>query len=164
MTIPQKRNAQDAPVAVDAVPDTFDGITGTANKRTENLADIAGARDVQTGDDLNAQNATGLRDYVGNLPFFSLQSNGAPGFARVVIRGISGVTLNATTATYIDDVAVSESGSGVAGGFLTADLDPADLERVELLKGPQGALYGRSEGHTVELQPIMRTSSAVYCL
>src|SRR3546814_14341271 len=75
--------------------------------------------DLQTGDDLNAQNATGLRDYVGNMPGVSLQSNGAPGFARVVIRGISGVTLNATTATYIDDVAVSASGSGVAGGFLT---------------------------------------------
>src|SRR3546814_6198287 len=100
--------------------------------------------DLQTGDDLNAQNATGLRDYVGNMPGVSLQSNGAPGFARVVIRGISGVTLNATTATYIDDVAVSASGSGVAGGFLTPDLDPADLERVELLKGPQGALYGAS--------------------
>src|SRR3546814_7955117 len=96
--------------------------------------------DLQTGDDLNAHDATGLRDYVGNMPGVSLQSNGAPGFARVVIRGISGVTLNATTATYIDDVAVSASGSGVAGGFLTPDLDPADLERVELLKGPQGAL------------------------
>src|SRR3546814_8023538 len=60
------------------------------------------------------------------------------------MRRSSGVTLKATTATYIDDVAVSAPGSGVAGGFLTPDLDPADLERVELLKGPQGALYGAS--------------------
>src|SRR3546814_20152864 len=75
------------------------------------------------------------------MPGVSLQSNGAPGFARVVIRGISGVTLNATTATYIDAVAVSASGSGVAGGFLTPALDPADLERVALLKDPPGALY-----------------------
>src|SRR3546814_9972683 len=96
------------------------------------------------------------------MPGVSLQSNGASGFARVVIRGISGVTLNATTATYIDDVAVSASGSGVAGGFLTPDLDPADLERVELLKGPQGAL--RSEEHTSELQSLMRISYAVFCL
>src|SRR3546814_10376868 len=48
MTIPQQLHAQAAPVAVEAVPDTFDGITVTANKRTENLADIAGAIDVQT--------------------------------------------------------------------------------------------------------------------
>src|SRR3546814_6042619 len=127
------------------------------------------------------------------------------------MRRSSGVTLKATTATYIDDVAVRASGSGVAGGFLTPDLDPADLERVELLKGPQGALYGASgpggvlkyvtrppdterfsagakeqlsidrrggtgyslrahanlplptgsQAHTSELQPLMRTSTAV---
>src|SRR3546814_18108164 len=87
MTIPQQLHAQAAPAAVEAVPDTFDGITVTANKRTENLADIAGAIDVQTGDDLTAQNPTGLRDYVGNIPGVSPQPNGAPGFARAVLLG-----------------------------------------------------------------------------
>lgn len=121
-----------------------DDIIVTANKREERLSNIAGAVNVQTGDDLNQANATGLRDYIGNLPSVSLQTNGAPGFGRINIRGISGVTLDATAGTYIDDVPISAAGQGAAGGFLTPDLDPADLERVEVLKGPQGTLYGAS--------------------
>src|SRR3546814_16814635 len=92
MTIPQQLHAQAAPVAVEAVPDTFDGITVTANKRTENMADIAGAIDVQTGADLKAHTATGLRDDLGNMPGLTVHANGAHGCAGVVVPRMRGGT------------------------------------------------------------------------
>ena len=121
-----------------------DEIVVTANKRAEKLSNIGGAISVETGEDLNAANANGLRDYVGNLPNVTLQTNGAPGFGKVIVRGISSVTLGATTGTYIDEVPIGSSTMFAAGGFLTPDLDPADLDHVEVLKGPQGTLYGAS--------------------
>lgn len=119
-------------------------IVVTANKRVEKLSNIAGAISVETGEELNAANANGLRDYVGNLPNVTLQTNGAPGFGKIIVRGISSVTLGATTGTYIDEVPIGSSTMFAAGGFLTPDLDPADLDHVEVLKGPQGTLYGAS--------------------
>ncbi|MGS1016946.1 TonB-dependent receptor [Allosphingosinicella humi] len=121
-----------------------DEIVVTANKRAEKLSNIGGAISVETGEELNAANANGLRDYVGNLPNVTLQTNGAPGFGKVIVRGISSVTLGATTGTYIDEVPIGSSTMFAAGGFLTPDLDPADLDHVEVLKGPQGTLYGAS--------------------
>jgi outer membrane receptor protein involved in Fe transport len=135
--------AQEAPAPKPA--DTVgEEIVVTANKRAEKLSNIAGAVSVETGEDLDAANANGLRDYVGNLPNVTLQTNGAPGFGKVIVRGISSVTLGATTGTYIDEVPIGSSTMFAAGGFLTPDLDPADLDHVEVLKGPQGTLYGAS--------------------
>ena len=116
----------------------------TATKREERLTNIAGGLSVETGEELDEANANGLRDYVGNLPNVTLQTNGAPGFGKIIVRGISSITLGATTGTYIDDVPIGSSTMFAAGGFLTPDLDPADLARVEVLKGPQGTLYGAS--------------------
>src|SRR3546814_8132233 len=131
---------------------------------------------VETGEKLDRQNANGLQDYVGNLPNVSLQTFGSPGLAKVIIRGINSVTFNATTGTYIDDIPFGSSTLFAGGALLTPDLDPSILERVEVLKGPQGTLYGasapggvikfvtRSEEHTSELQSLMRLSYAVFCL
>lgn len=135
--------AQDSP-GPGGYAGALEEIVVTANKREEKLSTVAGSISVETGEELAAMNANGLRDYVGNLPNVSLQTNGAPGFGKVIIRGISSVTLGATTGTYIDDVPVGSSTMFAAGGFLTPDLDPADLDRVEVLKGPQGTLYGAS--------------------
>jgi outer membrane receptor protein involved in Fe transport len=66
------------------------------------------------------------------------------GQQTIIIRGIAPQLNSPTTATYIDDVPVgSTSGSG-AGAELAVDLDPAELQRVEVLKGPQGTIYGSS--------------------
>src|SRR3546814_866341 len=99
---------------------------------------------VETGEKLDRQNANGLQDYVGNLPNVSLQTFGSPGLAKVIIRGINSVTFNATTGTYIDDIPFGSSTLFAGGALLTPDLDPSILERVEVLKGPQGTLYGAS--------------------
>src|SRR3546814_3211345 len=107
----------------------------------------------------------------------------------IILRGLNTgpQQISNTAATYIDDAPFSASGFLSAGTFITPDPDIADLDRVEVLKGPQGTLYGanslgglvrivsrrpqldefsglRSEEHTSELQSLMRISYAVFCL
>lgn len=138
-------------------------IVVTANKRAEPLSSVAMAISVETGEKLDRQNSNGLQDYVGNLPNVSLQTFGSPGLAKVIIRGINSVTFNATTGTYIDDIPFGSSTLFAGGALLTPDLDPSILERVEVLKGPQGTLYGASApGGVIKFvtrQPDTRTFS-----
>ncbi len=62
----------------------------------------------------------------------------------VSIRGISPQSSGATVATYIDDIPFGGSSALSETAWYWPDIDPADLERVEVLKGPQGTLYGAS--------------------
>ncbi len=139
--------APHAVLAQDAKPAAAPGddvIIVTANKRAEALTSVAMAISVETGEKLSRQNANGLMDYLGNMPNVSLQTFGSPGLAKVVVRGVNSNTFSATTGTYIDDVPFGSSTLFAGGALLTPDLDPSILERVELLKGPQGTLYGAS--------------------
>src|SRR3546814_14375296 len=62
----------------------------------------------------------------------------------IILRGLNTgpQQISNTAATYIDDAPFSASGFLSAGTFITPDPDIADLDRVEVLKGPQGTLYG----------------------
>ena len=116
----------------------------TASKRTEDIEHVGGAVSAISGDVLAERSADSLQDYVAFIPGLSLQSQGAAGYGVVTIRGIAPQGNGATVATYIDESPVGASGNTTESAFFTADLDPSDLERVEVLKGPQGTLYGAS--------------------
>lgn len=116
----------------------------TANKREENLQDIGAGISVVGAPQLDALAANSLADFIQEVPGVSLQSFGAPGYGSIAIRGVSPQSVGATVSTYIDDIPVGGSSAVGEGGEYTPDLDPADIERVEVLKGPQGTLYGAS--------------------
>ena len=116
----------------------------TASKRAEDIEQVGGAVSAISGDVLAERSADSLQDYVAFIPGLSLQSQGAAGYGVVTIRGIAPQGNGATVATYIDESPVGASGNTTESAFFTADLDPSDLERVEVLKGPQGTLYGAS--------------------
>ena len=116
----------------------------TANKRSENLQDIGAGISAVTSQQLDTLQANSLQDYLQLVPGVALQSFGAPGYGSVEIRGIAPQSVGATVATYIDNIPIGGSSSFAAGGEYTPDVDPADLQRVEVLKGPQGTLYGAS--------------------
>jgi iron complex outermembrane recepter protein len=114
----------------------------TANKREEKLQDIGAGISVVTDKRLDQLAANSLADFLQDVPGVNLQSFGAPGYGTVEIRGISPQSVGASTSTYIDNIPVSASSSVGENADFLPDLDPADIQSVEVLKGPQGTLYG----------------------
>jgi iron complex outermembrane recepter protein len=127
---------------------SLEEIVVTAQKRTERLQDVPMGVGVVSGDTVTALNMTHLTDMSAMVPGLEVSSvAGSPGSVTVTLRGISdGATgsSTATTAIYIDNVPVSASSSYADGGADTVDLFPFDLDRMEVLQGPQGTLYGAS--------------------
>jgi iron complex outermembrane recepter protein len=116
----------------------------TANKREEKLQDIGAGISVVTDKRLDQLAANSLADYIQDIPGVNLQSFGAVGYGTVEIRGISPQSVGASSSIYIDNIPISASSSVGENATFLPDLDPADIQNVEVLKGPQGTLYGAS--------------------
>ena len=116
----------------------------TAQRRTENLQDVPLAIQALSGDTLAQLNVTTMDEYIKYLPSVSTASMG-PGQSNVYMRGLSvgalGTQGSGTNGTW-PNVAVylDEQSTQVPGRNL--DLYTADLERIEVLTGPQGTLFG----------------------
>jgi iron complex outermembrane recepter protein len=119
-------------------------ITVTAQKREERQQDVPIAMTVLDPQTLSENGQARLLDYFATVPGLSVQGNGfLPGTMYLTIRGLStGINQNSTVATIIDDVPVGSGSEIVFGNFSSPDIDPSDLARIEVLKGPQGTLYG----------------------
>lgn len=124
-------------------PTQLGSITVTANKRDERLQDVPMAVSVLSDTQLERQSATGFADYATQVPGLNTISSGQ-GWTQLVLRGITSGSHqpNATVGTYIDDTPYGSSTIYAAGSMLTPDLDPSDIQRIEVLRGPQGTLYG----------------------
>lgn len=133
---PATSSSSGAPVELGA-------IVVTANKRSERLQDVPMAVSALPGYQLERESAVKFSDYATRVPGLNVISGGQ-GLTQLVLRGItSGATQsNATVGTYIDNAPYGSSTVYSAGSLLTPDIDPADLERIEVLRGPQGTLYG----------------------
>ncbi len=120
----------------------LDSVVVTANKRVENVRDVGASISVIGERQLENMSASSLTDYAALIPGMQVQSSGTPGLTSVSLRGISTLSSGATVATYIDEVPVGSSGIYQSAGSLMLDLLPYDISRVEVLRGPQGTLYG----------------------
>jgi outer membrane receptor protein involved in Fe transport len=118
-----------------------DEVVVTAQKRAENVQNVPASVSVLGEQRLERLNATQLSDFSAYVPGFTVSSGGIPGAARLTLRGIASNT-SATVATYVDDIPLGSSSSYGDRGSLSLDLFPYDVSRVELLRGPQGTLYG----------------------
>ena len=125
--------------------DTLNEIVVTAQKREEALKDVPISLVVVSADELNDRHITSLEDLPSAVPGLSYASAGNSHYIQ--IRGISDIVgSNSTIGMYIDDADVT------LGGAASAQINPVtyDLERVEVLRGPQGTLYGDgSSGGTI---------------
>jgi len=116
----------------------------TAQKRSERLQDVPVSISVVDGRNLADQGVKQLTDYAAYVPGMYVDSNGTPGQATVSLRGLGPLGSSATVSTYIDEGPVGSSGIYNSTSVLTFELMPHDVERVEVLRGPQGTLYGAS--------------------
>jgi len=148
-TAPRPAAAQVSPKAEDT--SGLEAIIVTSTRREESLQSVPQSVSVLTGGDLAAQGITAVDQYTSSVPGLSFNRTGfgdRDGL-DLTIRGISNTRLAdstagtgaLTTGFYIDDVAV-----------LPVDVFLYDVARMEVLKGPQGTLFGQaSMGGTVRM-------------
>jgi iron complex outermembrane recepter protein len=116
----------------------------TAQKRSERLIDVPLSVSVLSSSELANLGATQLRDFANTVPGLSFTSTGA-GQSTLSLRGVTtGVPIGATVGVYVDDVPYGSSGPFAYGAQLALDVGLFDLDRIEVLRGPQGTLYGSS--------------------
>lgn len=135
--LPEPVWAQDAPEAGDG-----DGIIiVTAQKREQLLVDVPLSITVVSGETLERQQAVNFQDYLKLVPGLQLNQT-TPGFGRLVLRGLNTGGVASTVAVYMDETVFGSSTSGTNGSILAGDFDTFDIARIEVLRGPQGTLYG----------------------
>ncbi|MBB6252140.1 TonB-dependent receptor [Nitrospirillum iridis] len=116
----------------------------TAQKRGENIQDVPAAVSAVSSQMLHDLHATQLTDIGAYVPALQIDSAGSPGQTTISMRGIAPIGRGATVATYIDDAPVGSSSTYGGGNAFALDLLPYDVQRLEVLRGPQGTLYGAS--------------------
>jgi len=137
--IPSLAFAQTAPASGTTVGE----VVVTANKRAEKLKDVAQEVTSISGSALALQQAAHFEDYVTLVPGFNLVS-AQEGQSRLVLDGVNAGGDSATVATYVDETPYGSATGLANGGVLAPDLDTFDVNRIEVLRGPQGTLYGAS--------------------
>jgi len=124
--------------------DSIQEITVTAQRRTENIQNVPISIQALTAETLKQLSVTTFSDYVKYLPNVTAPSNG-PGQSNIFMRGLSVGSAGSQSsgsiggfpnvAIYLDE----QSGQLPARNL---DIYAADLERIEILEGPQGTLFG----------------------
>jgi outer membrane receptor protein involved in Fe transport len=115
----------------------------TAQKRKEAIAEIPASVTVVGGPQLEQRRADDFQDLVPLVPGLSV-TTARPGVTRVTLRGINTGGVASTVGVYFDDVPFGSSSGLANGAVVSGDFDTFDVARVEVLRGPQGTLYGAS--------------------
>jgi iron complex outermembrane recepter protein len=139
--------AQQAPAAAvgDGRP-ALEEIVVTASKREERLIDVPESVSVLSAKTLENLNVQSFQDYASLVPNLNQAGGIGLGSGTIILRGLNTgpQSLTNTTSVYLGETPFTPNGSFAIGAFQTPDPDLVDVERVEVLKGPQGTLYGAS--------------------
>ncbi len=141
--------AADSPSATDQLEE----VVVTAEKRTSTVQTTALSITAFSGDQLQSAGITGLEALAGQTPGISMRSSG-PGQTELEMRGMaSSGGSSPTVGFYLGETPLTPPAASL-NGKVVIDPDLFDLERVEVLRGPQGTLYGAgSMGGTIKLIP-----------
>jgi outer membrane receptor protein involved in Fe transport len=139
-----------------AESDKIEVVTVTAQKRKEDPNKVAMSISAISGASLLSQQVddfTDLTRAVPNISFTAATGNGGagPGTSNIEIRGISSAAGQATVGIYLGDVSLT-----VGNLYTMGTVEPKffDIDRVEVLRGPQATLYGASSmGGTIKFVP-----------
>ena len=124
-----------------ATGSSIETVTVTAEKRAEQAKDVPISISVVGEEDLNKLNIRSYEDLMNQVPGLSV-SEADPTHPVLILRGINAGGDGSTVGTYLDETPYGSS-NALANGVDTApNLDTFDMQRVEVLRGPQGTLYG----------------------
>ena len=138
--VPRVASAADEAASDNALQ--LEEVTVTANKlNATKVLDTPASIQAISGDALQNAGVSGIMDVAGDIPGLSIQDLG-PGDKKYVIRGINS-TGASTTGVYYGEAVISGSNADDGGGF-ESDIRLYDMDRIEVLRGPQGTLYGAS--------------------
>jgi iron complex outermembrane receptor protein len=151
--------------AADAAQPSEDALTTivvTAEKKEEKLKDVPMSITALGGGALDNLQYRSFSDYAAMVPGLSLVSS-QPGLTTLTLRGQNAGGVGSTVAVYLDESPFGSSSALANGTILSGDFDTWDLQRVEVLRGPQGTLYGaNSEGGLLKFvtaPPVLGTFS-----
>jgi iron complex outermembrane receptor protein len=158
-------NATTTPEVANTV-DQIQTVLVTANKRKEDASKVPLSISVIGGDQLAAQHIDDFASATRAIPNISFSGGGGggdagngPGLSNIEIRGISSAAGSATVGIYLDDVSMT-----VGNLYSMGSAEPKffDLDHIEVLRGPQGTLYGASSmGGTIKFisnQPDLKAN------
>jgi iron complex outermembrane recepter protein len=130
--------------SADTSTDTIQEITVTAQRRTESMQDVPITMQAFSNESLKQLNVATMDDFVKYLPNV-VMPGGGPSVGNIYMRGLSSGTLNpqssGTIGTFPNVAIYLDDQSGQLPGR-NLDIYAADLERIEVLEGPQGTLFG----------------------
>ena len=145
----QAARADDAPAQPQTAAELQEVVV-TAQKRQEKLINVPMAVTAITSDSIQSMHLIDFADLETQVPGLSVELE-APGLNKLTLRGENVGGVGSTVTTYIDDVPFGSSNALANGSIAAGDFDTWDLQRVEVLRGPQGSLYGAgSEGGLIK--------------
>lgn len=126
----------------------LDAITVTAQRHAEHVENVPISISVMSSEEFHEQRIQDLNDFAKSMPGISFDSGFASeGLTKIQIRGVSSDSGASTTGIYLDDVSITINNLFYEGASLPKLFD---LDHIEVLRGPQGTLWGdSSEGGTV---------------
>jgi outer membrane receptor protein involved in Fe transport len=136
-----------AAAAAAAGADAVTEVIVTAQKRSQDLLSVPVSVTAVSAAAVQAQHIASFDDLSRAAPGVAFDSNATFGTTDISIRGVSSSAGSATVGLYIDDVSITTKNF-----FYEGAVEPVitDLDRIEVLRGPQGSLYGdSSEGGTI---------------
>jgi iron complex outermembrane receptor protein len=129
-----------APAKAEETSEKLEAITVTATKRAEPLQSVPVAVTVLGGEQLEKLNLNNISTITSQTPSMNFRQNASNKDTSLFIRGVGTIStspgVEPTVSTVIDGVVFARPGS--------ATLDLMDVERVEVLRGPQGTLFGKN--------------------
>ena len=123
---------------------TIDEVVVTTRKREENLQEVPVAVAAFSADLLESQGLRNTQDILKLVPGVQFDQAFGASDTRISMRGINASRGRASVAVLVDGVDVSGENINIGGGSSLLNTALLDLERVEIVKGPQSALYGRN--------------------
>ncbi|MFT4519252.1 MAG: iron complex outermembrane receptor protein [Halioglobus sp.] len=127
-------------VGTNASAQTLEEVLVTASKRTQSLQDVAMTVTAFTDQEIQDAGINNADDLSVLTPSLTITTNQSPFTASIRIRGIgtsqTDIALEPSVGLFVDDVYLGRSGLGMS--------DLTDIERIEILQGPQGTLYGKN--------------------